>query len=190
MEENTNYLRLQCNSLGQMLKNKGFPHSNKRKRKELIYKLKKNKRARLLLSSEFTNPKKILFKIAAWRSSTFNNGNACWKTPKSNNSIRKNFNKFLNSKFLIFKKLIGVHKRSLLWNVDWFWLWIANCVPVCNSLAESIQGYTRIVYRTCNSLFLGFFIMLWWVMRGGGRVILSFARNIYHLKIVFILFHG
>ena len=32
MEENTNYRSLQCNSLGQILKNKGIPHSNKPKR--------------------------------------------------------------------------------------------------------------------------------------------------------------
>ena len=33
MEENTNYRSLQCNSLGQILKNKGIPHSIKRKRR-------------------------------------------------------------------------------------------------------------------------------------------------------------
>ena len=33
MEENTNYWSLQCNSLCQILKNKGIPHSNKRKRR-------------------------------------------------------------------------------------------------------------------------------------------------------------
>ena len=33
MEENTTYRSLQCNSLGQILKNKGIPHSNKQKRR-------------------------------------------------------------------------------------------------------------------------------------------------------------
>ena len=33
--ENTNYRSLQCNSLGQILKTKGIPHSNKRK-EELV----------------------------------------------------------------------------------------------------------------------------------------------------------